>query len=392
MRATWPLPWWLLALAALAGCATRLGPGDDRAFEVSAAWIGGRPAVAWYGGSLAHEALFLRFADLHGRPTGSLLQLTDGARDAFEPSLQDLQGDALVAWYEQESAPPGAPARQVALLARFGADGRRRWQRQLSAEDASGRIPVVRVAGDVIHVAWLEQRADALPVLRVASLDSGGNWLRAPRDAGRASRDTWNLNAAVGPQGVFHVVFDSSGRDGARELSWVTVRDERIGRRQVGAEDDRDPVFPDIALDGPAFALAWVDVRDGNEEVYLRCGQLDASGEPPALLSGERARRVTRTSAGSMGAYAAWHEGGLELAWIEASSEHAALWHQRFDRDCRPRSAPRRMAGWGRQAGIPSLAASAAGLALAWNGRRGPGAVALLKVWPRTLSPRAAAR
>src|SRR5512139_318457 len=318
MRARRPLPWCLLALAALAGCATRLGPGNDRAFEVSAAWIGGRPAVAWYGGKLAHEAIFLRFADPRGRPTGPSLQLSDGARDAFEPSLQDLHGDALVAWYEQEPAPRGAPARQVALLARFGPDGRRRWQRQLSADDASGRIPLVRVAGDAIHAAWLEHRGDALPMLRVASLDSDGNWLRAPRDAARASRDTWNLNAAADAQGAFHVVFDSASEGRARELHWVVVQGERIERRQVSAEDGRDSVFPDIALQGNHFAVTWADARDGNGEVYLRCGVLDASGAPPAPLPEAGALRITRTAAESMGAYAAWHGTGIVIAWIEA--------------------------------------------------------------------------
>jgi hypothetical protein len=393
MRARRRLPLCLLILAALGGCATWIDPGDDRAFEVSAAWIKGRAAVAWYGGHLAHEAVFLRFADTRGRPQGLPLLLTDATRDAFEPSLQELDGDALVAWYEQAPAGQGDPPPQVALLARFDAEGRRVWQRQLSADDSRGRIPVVRVAGTVIHAAWIEQRNDQLPVLRVARLDGQGNWLGAPRDAVRASNNTWNLNAAVDANGALHVVFDSDSPGRAKELQWVIARPSGI-EHVLSPDDGRNSVFPDIALDGSRYAITWVDSRDGNDEVYLRCDELGDSGAPGNGLASmdARTRRVTRTATQSMGAYAAWHEKGLELAWIEVHGERRELWRQSFDRDCRPRSVPARVqtAGW--QAGIASLASSPAGLALAWNGMRGPVSVVRLKVWPRAFSPSAAAR
>jgi len=283
--------------------------------------------------------------------------------------------------------------RQVALLARFDAAGRKIWQRQLSAQESRGRIPVVRVAGEVIHVAWLEQRGDAAPMLRVASLDKQGNWLRPPRDVAEAGSDTWNLNAAVGPRNVLQVVFDRAEGGRAKEVHWVIVREAGIEQRRVDADDGRASVFPDIALEDSRYAITWVDSRDGNDEVYLRCGGLDASGSPATPVPDDPApQRVTRTPAESMGAYAVWQEGILELAWSEGRGGHRELWRQSFDQDCRPRTAARRVAAWGWQAGIPSLAASPAGLALAWNGLRGPSSVVLLKVWPRAVSPGAAAR
>jgi hypothetical protein len=382
----------LLALAVLGGCANRLGAGDDRAYEVSAAWIKDRPVVAWYGGRLAHEAIFLRFSDARGRPMGPPLLLSDVTRDAFEPSLQELDGEALVAWYEQVPAVGGEPRHQVALLARFDATGRRIWQRQLSADDSRGRIPVVRVAGRVIHAAWIEQRDDQLPVLRVARLDDQGNWLGAPRDAAHASNNTWNLNAAVGANGALHVVFDSDSPGRAKEIQWVIARLEGI-EHLASADDGRYSVYPDIALDGSRYAITWVDSRDGNDEVYLRCGELDESGAPDGLSTEDGAKwRVTRTDTQSMGAYVAWHAIGPELAWVEVNGERRELWRQSFDRDCRPLSAAARVERGRWQAGIPSLASSRVGLALAWNGLRGTSSVVRLRVWPRTLSPSAAAR
>ena len=386
----------LAAFAALSGCAATFGPEHDRAYEVSAAWIGGRPAVAWYGGRQAHEAIFLGFADSRGHPAGPALPLTDASRDAFEPSLQELDGDALVAWYEQEPATPSAVPAQVAWLGRFDASGRRLWQRRLSGPESSGRIPVVRVSAGIIHAAWLEQRGADLPQLRVATLDAKGAWLQAPRDATAAGRNTWNLNAAAGPDGAFHVLFDAESGTRAKELHWLRVSGDQARDQRVSQDDGRDSAYPDIALDGSRFAATWFDSRDGNSEVYLRCGQLDASGAPAAslLLDDGAELRVTHTPADSTGAYVAWHDGHVELAWTEGEGARRALWRQRFDRDCRPIGQARRVDGQGAAAGIASLAASASGLVLAWNGQRGdpaapgghgrrPTSVVLLKVWPK---------
>lgn len=357
------------------------------------AWIAGRPAIAWYGGHLAHETLFLQFADLRGRPAGRLLQLTDATRDAFEPSLQDLDGDALVGWYEQEPAAETGPPRQVALLARFDASGRRLWQRQLSSPGANGRIPVVRVAAQVIHAAWIEQRAGEPPVLRVARLDGNGAWLQSPRDAAPAGAETWNLNAAVDARGAMHVVYDSGTPGERKQLQWVIADDASAIRRSI-EPGPGDAVFPDIAVRESRYALTWVDSRDGNDEVYLRCGEL----VPPPVESASfpardaRPRRVTRTPGQSTGAYATWDGQWLELAWVEVRRAGRELWRQRFRADCSPASRARRVADARLSAGIPSLARSGAGLALAWNGLRGSTSVVRLQVWPRRISPGAAAR
>ncbi len=62
----------LVTSATLAGCTApgQLNGRDDRAYEVSVAYIGSRPAVVWYGGTQQHEALFMRYAGSAGSPEG----------------------------------------------------------------------------------------------------------------------------------------------------------------------------------------------------------------------------------------------------------------------------------------------------------------------------------
>ena len=384
----------LAVVATLCACVRLSDSANERAFEVSAAWVGGRPVVAWYGGKLGHEAIYLRRADMQGRWQGPAVRLTDASKDAFEPSLQDIDGDALVAWYEQEQAPTAVAPRQFVQVGRFDVSGRRIWQRRLSGEDVRGRIPVVRVAGNVVHVAWLEQRGDEPPMLRSAKLDAMGGWLSPPRDLFPAGRATWNLNAAIGPDGSMHVVFDTeAGR--AKELEWIAAGAAHIARF-ASVDDGQTSMFPDIAIGGGRFAITWVDSRDGADEVYLRCGKLGPEGLPVAqqAIDATGAQRVTHTAGASTGAYAAWNGSGFELAWVESRGPRGLVMHQAFDADCRPRAKASPVDGWG-SAGIPSLASSPAGLLLAWNGMRGDPASAtsrvLLKIWPTPGVSRSAA-
>jgi hypothetical protein len=118
------------------------------------------------------------------------------------------------------------------------------------------------------------------------------------------------------------------------------------------------------------------------------------AGDAPQRVARDAHMALSRDALASqsMGAYATWHAGEIELAWIESNGPRSHLWRQRFDRDCRPRSTAQRVRARG-DAGIPSLASSPQGLLLAWNAMRGPVSVVQLEVWPtRAVSPSAAAR
>ncbi len=103
------------------------------AYELSAADLDGVLAVAWHGGNGDGDAIFLRFATAGGAPGGGPWQLTDGSRRAFEPDLEALQGDALLAWYEKD-----AQGVLNAWLGRFDREGHRKWAHVVSAPGQQG--------------------------------------------------------------------------------------------------------------------------------------------------------------------------------------------------------------------------------------------------------------
>lgn len=89
----------LTAGVLLAGCerAQQISSADQYAYETSLANCGDRFGVAWHDGDQDHNGIYLRYADVGGRPMGTSLRLTSGEREAYKPDLQVIHRDPLLA-------------------------------------------------------------------------------------------------------------------------------------------------------------------------------------------------------------------------------------------------------------------------------------------------------
>lgn len=350
----------LFALALLAGCqqAHVISAEGMPAFEVSLA-SGPRAALAWHGGSLAHDAIYLQRLDQSGKPQGVPQRLTDGRQSAYEPALESFDDGWLLSWYEKQPVDHST----TAWLARLDDNGQLRWRHELSAADANGRNTVVRAAGQRIHVAWVQSAAGDSPAIWVAEYDPAGALISAPRRAAPASAETWNLNATTDGTGNFYVVYDAALGTQARELQLLRVADNVLSHRQLSADDGHDSVYPDIVSSGDGLALTWFDSRDGNEEIYLH------TGKPEQLLtSGEvRGTRITQTPGASIGAYLAWNGSQLGLAWCDPVDGQNEIFFARFDAGGSPLGITRRLTRTAAQSSIPSIRPWGRGFAIAWN-------------------------
>ncbi len=353
----------LLALCASAqsplGMPQAISPPGMPAYEVSLATLDDHLALAWHGGGLAHNALWLRFVDANGRARGSTLQLTDGQRDAYEPDLQPFGPGLALAWYEKDAS-TGA---LTAWLACLDGSGREQWRRSLSAAGHNGRNPVVRVAGDELLVAWIESAQGGSPGIWSARYSASGRPLGAARLAAPASANTWNLNAAVDAAGALYVVYDAALGTRAKELQLVRLAGQRIDRWPLSADDGFESAYPDIALEGDRLALTWFDSRDGNQDVYLFAGAL---AQLPLLLD-TRATRITRTTGASFGAYLAWNGGRLALAWSDDIAGDVEVLAQHFNVDGRPLGTASQLTHGTPRSLIPSIRRWRTGFAVAWN-------------------------
>lgn len=335
------------------------------AYDVSLGVEGNALSVAWHGGNDGHDSLWIQPLDANDRATSAPLRLTDGTRDAFEPDLQLLDGDAVVAWYEKDE---GGGLR--AWVGRFDASGKARWREPVSAPGHQGRNTVVRVDDDGLHVAWLESARDAKPVdpveVRTTILDGSGRRKIEPLVVGAASQDTWNLNAARAPDGTLLIVFDAHTASRAKELHVARVTGNASQVSPLGADDGFDSTYPDIALSRDRVALAWSDARDGNSEIYLAVGTM---GDLTTDLA-RHTRRVTQTAGASIGAYLAWNGPRLLLAWCDDTPGQLEVFRQEFDARGQPVTPVEQITRTSTESQVPSVRAAGAGFALAWTERR----------------------
>lgn len=341
----------------LAACA-RGGPNpvsdsDHGAYEASLAVLGHGFAVAWYDTRDGNAEIYLRMLDASGRSAGPERRLTWDAEASYEADIVALDRDVAVAWYGKAADGTLRPK-----VGRWSRSGERRWLTELGP---SGRNPVVRRAGNRLFVAWVvdEERRS---LVRGAWLGFDGA-LGAPVTLGEAGRTTWNLNAAVDGAGVPWVIFDARTGTRAEELFLVRADGSGAAPIRLTADDGWASKYPDLAFDGSRLAITWFDVRDGNEEVYL------AAGTPGGLRLplDASATRVTSSGGESIGAYLAWNDGRVGLAWAEALDGQQELFLQLFDATARPASAPRRLTRSAARSSIPAIESWGRRFAVAWN-------------------------
>jgi hypothetical protein len=337
------------------------------AYEVSLTGSSESLAVAWHGGldGRDHDAIWLQPLDTHDRARGPALRLTDGVRDAYEPDLRFVGSDVAVAWYEKD-----ADGAMTAWLGRFDLAGQPKWRIALSPAGRQGRNPVVRTASDGLHVAWLESGPDGprqgLVDVNVATVDAEGRLAAGPLLAGEASNDTWNLNAAMGTDGAFYVVYDAHAASRAKEIELIRAGTDGVRSTRISTDDGSDSTYPDIAFSGDRAAIAWSDMKDGNAEVYVAAGPIDALIADIAAHS----RRVTQSRGTSIGAYLAWNGPRLLLAWCDDTEGPMEIYREEFDAAGSPTGNIQRVTRTTTDSLIPAVRPLGSGFALAWTERR----------------------
>ena len=329
------------------------------AYEASLAPLGDGFAAGWYDTRDGHAEIYLQWLDGSGRAVRSEKRLTTGSANAYEPDIQALEHTLVVAWYEK-----AADGAMTAKLGLWTKDGEPRWATSLSAPGHFGRNPIVRVAGNRIFSAWIENRGGKDQAVWGQWFDSRGRAIAPPARLAPAGDTTWNLNAAIDRQGRPWVVFDARAGTRRDELFLVRVEGSAPNVVRLSADDGFDSKYPDLAIAGDRAALTWFDVRHGNEEIYLFAapiGELAEGLEP-------RATRVTQTAGESIGAYLAWNGPRIGLAWCDnTDGQQHEIYFQSFDEAGRGAGEAQRLTRNPTSSLIPAIRPWRDGFALLWN-------------------------
>jgi hypothetical protein len=328
------------------------------AYEASLAASEDGFAVAWYDTRTGHPEIYLRLLDARGHPAGSERRLTRLDTAAYEPDVAFVGRNVTVAWYERTAAGTYRP-----MLALWGADGERRWLKSLSTDGHTGRNPVVRVYGSRIFAAWLEYDGTGAPDVWAEWFEADGHPCAPAQRLAPASRTTWNLNAAIDQRGRAWVAFDARIGTRSDEIFLVEVGDSASRVLMMTSDDGHASKYPDVAFSGERTALTWFDERDGNREVYL----FVTSGGVRHERIDDKAVRVTATPGESIGAYVAWNDSTVGLAWCDNTAGQAEIYFQTFDERAIPLRPARRVTDNRSQSLIPAIRPAGKAFALAWN-------------------------
>ncbi len=332
-----------------------------RAHELSLAVSPDEAFTAWHGGPSGRSSIYLQGLNASGQLRGSPIQISDGLGLAFEPDLVWGAGELVVAWYERERK-TGA---LTAWLSAVATDGERYWVAPLTGGGKQARNPVVRFHDGTFHVAWIEQ--DGLEGAEAAiwyqRFSANGSPLAPPMQVGRASPETWNLNAAV-HDGAFVIAYDATLGTEAPELHMITVRNGVAEHRRLSEDDGHASLYPDLQFSASGrAALTWFDERDGNQEVYLLTADADALGSTGTA----KARRITDTPEDSIGAYLAWNGEVIGLAWSDRVEGRRDIFTQQFSAEGHPTSPVYRVGSSLEHAGVPAIRGRNGGFLIAWN-------------------------
>jgi hypothetical protein len=244
-------------------------------------------------------------------------------------------------------------------------DGTPVWSAPVAVGSGSSRNAIVRSRDDALFVAWIEADAGGNEFVWGGWWGVDGRLRGAPVRLGAAGETTWNLNAAIAPNGEAWVVFDARASTRVDELFAAQLAEGQVTLARLTADDGIRSKYPDLAFGaGGRAAITWFDERDGNREVYL--ASFDTADE--LLLPVERrARRITKTPGASIGAYLGWNGERIGLVWCDDSGGNYEAYFQSLDASGTPIAPPRRLSDTPTNSMIPAIEPWREGFALAWT-------------------------
>lgn len=361
-----------LTLPALASCGgsglLQVSESGAGAFEPALAAVEGGAAVAWYDNRDGNAEIYLRLVGVDSTAVSPEYRLTWTGAESYEASIDGLGMGFVVAWYEK-----AATGELEARLGLWSTERGFLWEIPVKAGEGSSRNPVVvadRERGRA-SCAWIEG-VDGGEWVMAAWWGVDGEMLGEPIRLGPAATTTWNLNAALGPDGAAVVVWDVARGDRPAELHLARVDAADVRWAPLTSEDGHASKYPDIALGQDRAALTWFDEKDGNREVYLWTGPAERLWRDPEEGSriDDESRRVTESAGETIGAYVAYSavgSGSFGLAWSDEVGDGRDIFFQPFDAGGSPLAQPQRLSSGKGLAYVPAIKDLGGGFALTWN-------------------------
>lgn len=347
----------LLLIIALTSCTTiqQVSHSGFGAYETSLTKRQDGFAVTWYDTRHDFAEIYLRILNAHGKPTGPEIRLTNNKYKSYEPDIEAVENNLLIAWYDKK--PSGEAQANLGL---WDKDGNSLWMRPLSTNNS--RNPVIHYDNNEIFAAWLEEDNGQIHVWS-GWWNKDGKVIAPPQQLGAAGKRTWNLNAGIDQHGRGIVVFDALIDTRSDELYLAKVEKMKHELIRLTRDDGFPSKYPDLVLRAEHIALTWFDEQDGNREIYVATGtmsDINTNFEDKIL-------RISQTPDDSIGAYISMNEDRYGLTWSDTIKDQFEVYFQSLDFNGKPVGKRQRLTYNPSSSLIPAIEPFSDGFGLTWN-------------------------
>lgn len=247
------------------GTDTRLTNSLIASYEPTIVLNGSVVHVFWFSDENGNYEIYYKQSSDGGDTWGSDTRLTNIFGYSREVSAAISGSIIHVVWQDDRD---GA---DYEIYYKRSMDGGLTWDPDtcLTSDDEWSAFPCVSGSGSVVHVVWEDYRYSNGEIYYIRSTDGGLTWGEETRLTNDPA-DSWDPCIAVSDSTVHIVWFDE--RDGNREIYYIHSTDGGVAwesdmrlTNSFGYSQ-----YPSIAAADSNVHVVWYDNRDMNEEIYYQ--------------------------------------------------------------------------------------------------------------------------
>lgn len=303
-----------------------------------------------------NEIYYKRSTD-GGTSWGTDLRLTIDTAQSWNTSLAVSSSTVHVIWIDNRDG-------NWEIYYKRSTDGGTGWgpDLRLTSNSAYSEFPSVSASGSVVHVVWTDNRDGNYEIYHKRSTDGGLSW---SADSRLTSNPAFSSTPSVSASGSVVMVVWRDFRDGNFEiyskrstdngLSWGV--DTRLTNNIFDSGD------PSASLSGLIASVVWMDIRDGNWEIYSK-----RSTDAGASWGGDT--RLTNTPADPASPSVAVSGSAVHVAWQDYRDGNSEIYYKRSTDGGASWGADLRLTNNTSVSEIPSVTVSAQAVYVLWTDER----------------------
>ncbi|MBI5401986.1 MAG: exo-alpha-sialidase [Ignavibacteriae bacterium] len=224
--------------------------------------------VVWDEERDGHPEIYYKRSTLSGLTWGADTRLTNNTAGKYYPSIAVSGSVIHIVWRDLRNL--GSSGNNEIYYKR-STDNGTTWEAdtRLTYDTLKSYNPSIAVSGSVVHVVWHDERNGVPEIYYKRSTNAGVTW---GADTRLTNNPAFSQDACVAVSGSIVCVVWIDDRDNNFEIYYKRSTDAGVtwGTDTRLSNNTNVSKTPSVAISGSVVNVVWCDLRDGNEEIYLK--------------------------------------------------------------------------------------------------------------------------